>query len=88
MIFKNLKEADFLSEIIFVLFCFRAMKLNKGSILKASVEYVKELKKDKEKLVSFEVKQKTMEAKYQKMLIRIFVSMTSKINHISFFRVF
>ena len=64
------------------------MKLNKGSILKASVEYVKELKKDKEKLVSFEVKQKTMEAKYQKMLIRIFVSMTSKINHISFFRVF
>nr|XP_022338041.1 uncharacterized protein LOC111133713 [Crassostrea virginica] len=49
-----------------------AMKLNKGSILKASVEYVKELKKDKEKLVSFEIKQKTMEAKYQKMLIRIF----------------
>ena len=53
------------------------MKLNKGSILKASVEYVKELKKDKEKLVSFEVKQKAMEAKYQKMLIRIFVSMAS-----------
>lgn len=51
----------------------RAMKLNKGSILKASVEYVKELKKDKEKLVLFETKQKTMEAKYQKMLIRIFV---------------
>lgn len=49
-----------------------AMKLNKGSILKASVEYVKELKKDKEKLILFETKQKTMEAKYQKMLIRIF----------------
>lgn len=49
-----------------------AMKLNKGSILKASVEYVRELKKDKEKLVLFESKQKTMEAKYQKMLIRIF----------------
>lgn len=32
------------------------MKLNKGSILKASVEYVKELKKDKEKLVLFEKK--------------------------------
>lgn len=52
------------------------MKLNKGSILKASVEYVRELKKDKEKLVLFESKQKTMEAKYQKMLIRIFVRIT------------
>ncbi|XP_061197870.1 uncharacterized protein LOC133205982 [Saccostrea echinata] len=49
-----------------------AMKLNKGSILKASVEYVKELKKDKQKLISFEANQKAMEAKYQKMLIRIF----------------
>ncbi|XP_062609494.1 uncharacterized protein LOC134271283 [Saccostrea cucullata] len=49
-----------------------AMKLNKGSILKASVEYVKELKKDKQKLISFEVNQKAMEAKYQKMMIRIF----------------
>lgn len=49
------------------------MKLNKGSILKATVEYVNELKKEKEKLVLFESKQKTMEAKYQKMLIRNFV---------------
>lgn len=56
------------------------MKLNKGSILKASVEYVRELKKDKEKLVLFESKQKTMEAKYQKMLIRIFVRISCKQN--------
>lgn len=58
------------------------MKLNKGSILKASVEYVRELKKDKEKLVLFESKQKTMEAKYQKMLIRIFVRISCKQNKI------
>lgn len=57
------------------------MKLNKGSILKASVEYVRELKKDKEKLVLFESKQKTMEAKYQKMLIRIFVRISCKQNN-------
>jgi hypothetical protein len=50
------------------------MKLNKGSILKASVEYVKELKRDQRKLALFEANQKAIEAKYQKMLIRIFVS--------------
>lgn len=60
------------------------MKLNKGSILKASVEYVRELKKDKEKLVLFESKQKTMEAKYQKMLIRIFVRISCKQNKMLF----
>ncbi|XP_055998284.1 uncharacterized protein LOC125664192 isoform X2 [Ostrea edulis] len=49
-----------------------AMKLNKGSILKASVEYVKELKRDQKKLASFEANQKAIEAKYQKMLRRIF----------------
>lgn len=54
------------------------MKLNKGSILKASVEYVKELKRDQKKLASFEANQKAIEAKYQKLLIRIFVSNFSK----------
>ncbi|XP_062616810.1 uncharacterized protein LOC134278514 isoform X2 [Saccostrea cucullata] len=49
-----------------------SMKLNKGSILKASVEYVKILKKDREKLHQYEANQKAMEKKYQKMLIRIF----------------
>lgn len=32
------------------------MKFNKGFILKVFVEYVRELKKDKEKLVLFEFK--------------------------------
>ncbi|XP_061162358.1 uncharacterized protein LOC133171592 [Saccostrea echinata] len=50
----------------------QSMKLNKGSILRASVEYVKELKKDKEKLTRCEAKQKVMETKYQKLLIRKF----------------
>ncbi|XP_061197931.1 uncharacterized protein LOC133206039 [Saccostrea echinata] len=49
-----------------------SMKLNKGSILKASVEYVKMLKKDREKLTQYEAHQKAMEKKYHKMLIRIF----------------
>jgi hypothetical protein len=53
------------------------MKLNKGSILKASVEYVKELKHDQRKLASFKDKQRAIEAKCQSMLIRIFVSVLS-----------
>ncbi|XP_062611891.1 transcription factor E3-like [Saccostrea cucullata] len=50
----------------------QSMKLHKGSILKASVEYLKDLKKDKEKLARCETRQKEMEAKYQKILIRKF----------------
>ncbi|XP_062611649.1 uncharacterized protein LOC134273467 [Saccostrea cucullata] len=50
----------------------QSMKLHKGSILKASVEYLKDLKKDKEKLARCEARQKEMEAKYQKILIREF----------------
>ncbi|XP_061180177.1 uncharacterized protein LOC133188690 [Saccostrea echinata] len=49
-----------------------SMKLNKGSILKASVEYVKMLKKDREKLTEYEAHQKAMEKKYHKTLIRMF----------------
>ncbi|XP_062615564.1 uncharacterized protein LOC134277266 [Saccostrea cucullata] len=49
-----------------------SMKLNKGSILKASVEYVKILKKDREKLDQYEANKKAMEKIYQKLLIRIF----------------
>ncbi|XP_062583523.1 uncharacterized protein LOC134245247 [Saccostrea cucullata] len=49
-----------------------SMKLHKGSILKASVEYIRELKKDTSRLISFESKRKTMETKYQKMMIKLF----------------
>lgn len=50
------------------------LKQNKGSILKASVEYMKELKRDKYKLHKLEENQAVMDSKYQKLLFRIFVS--------------
>lgn len=50
------------------------LKQNKGSILKASVEYLKELKRDKYKLHKLEENQAVMDSKYQKLLFRIFVS--------------
>lgn len=48
------------------------LKQNKGSILKASVEYMKELKRDKYKLHKLEENQAVMDSKYQKLLFRIF----------------
>ncbi|XP_062573528.1 uncharacterized protein LOC134235414 [Saccostrea cucullata] len=48
------------------------LKQNKGSILKASVEYMKELMKDKHALKKLEENQKAMNLKYQKLLIKIF----------------
>uniref|UniRef100_K1QJD9 E3 ubiquitin-protein ligase MIB2 n=1 Tax=Magallana gigas TaxID=29159 RepID=K1QJD9_MAGGI len=50
------------------------LKQNKGSILKASVEYMKELKRDKYKLYKLEENQAVMDSKYQKLLFRIFMT--------------
>ena len=50
------------------------LKQNKGSILRASVEYIKDLQKDKKKLHKMEDDQKVMENEYQKLLFRNFVS--------------
>ncbi|XP_061162952.1 uncharacterized protein LOC133172144 [Saccostrea echinata] len=48
------------------------LKQNKGSILKASVEYMKELMRDKSSLQKLKEHQRSMNSKYQKLLIRIF----------------
>ena len=53
-------------------------KQNKGSILRASVEYIKDLKKDKQKLHKMEEGKKLMDNKCQKLLFRIFVSLVKK----------
>lgn len=50
------------------------LKQNKGSILKATVEYIKELKRDQQKLHNLEDRQTLMNSKRQKLLFRIFVS--------------
>ncbi|XP_062574018.1 uncharacterized protein LOC134235872 [Saccostrea cucullata] len=50
----------------------QALKQNKGSILKASVEYMKELMTQRRNLQKLKEDQKTMNSKNQKLLIRIF----------------
>ena len=60
--------------IIILPLTFSYHKQNKGSILRASVEYIKELKREKEKLHKLEDGQKVLDNKYQKLLFRIFVS--------------
>lgn len=54
------------------------LKQNKGSILKAAVEFMKELKRDNCKLHKLEENQRVMKAKNQKQLFRIFVSTCMK----------
>lgn len=54
------------------------LKKNKGSILKAAVEFMKELKRDNCKLHIQEENQRVMKAKNQKQLFRIFVSTCMK----------
>jgi hypothetical protein len=49
------------------------MKLNKGSILAATVEYMKDLKKEKERLSESDVKLKTMNHKYRELQIKTMV---------------
>ncbi|XP_061185467.1 uncharacterized protein LOC133193518 [Saccostrea echinata] len=55
------------------------LKQNKGSILKASVEYMKELIREKRTLQKVKEHQKTMNSKYQKLLIR-FLHLELKLN--------
>ncbi|XP_062569830.1 transcription factor EC-like [Saccostrea cucullata] len=48
------------------------LKTCKGSILKASVDYIKELQKSRETLIEVESNIKAMKARNQKMLMKIF----------------
>jgi len=47
------------------------MRQNKGSILKASVDYIRKLQKDKERLRHLEEKQRQTEQHNRKMMLRI-----------------
>lgn len=47
------------------------MKLNKGTILQASVEYILSLRKDHDRLVHMQHKQQTLEEENRRMVKRI-----------------
>jgi hypothetical protein len=52
----------------------RSMKRNKGSILEVAVQYIKDLKMDKEKLTESDTRLKILDSKYQRLQIKTMVS--------------
>lgn len=54
------------------------LKKNKGSILKAAVEFIKELKRENFRVHKQEENLRVMNSKHQKQLFRIFVSTCMK----------
>ena len=49
----------------------RDVRQNKGSILKASVDYIKLLRREREKKLALEQKYKTLEDSYRQSLLRL-----------------
>nr|QHW05438.1 microphthalmia transcription factor [Pteria penguin] len=47
------------------------MRQNKGTILKASVDYIRRLKRDQDKLKQFETRQRSLETTNRKLLIKL-----------------
>ena len=47
------------------------MRQNKGTILKASVDYIKRLKKDQDRLRMMDERQRQLESTNRKMLLKI-----------------
>ena len=54
----------------------RDMRTNKGTILKASVDYIRKLQKGQERMRTMEERQRQLELTNRKMLLRIQVSIS------------
>ena len=59
---------------MYLLILIRDMRTNKGTILKASVDYIHYLKKDQKKLKNIQDSHRSLENTNRKMLLRIQVS--------------
>ena len=55
------------------------MRTNKGTILKASVDYIRKLRKDQERMRVMEDRQRQLEVTNRKMLLRIQVKYLNKL---------
>ena len=58
---------------------FSDLRQNKGSILKASVDYIRKLRKDQERHRQIEDKLRQAEAEKRKMFLRMQVMLTSRV---------
>lgn len=66
-----------LSFLVFLCFCIGSeMRLNKGTILKASVDYIRKLQKEQHRAKDVEMRQKKLEQVNHSLLLRIQVSLT------------
>ena len=57
------------------------MRTNKGTILKASVDYIRKLRKDQERMRVMEDRQRQLEMTNRKMLLRIQVNYLNIVQH-------
>ena len=51
--------------------CFRDVRQNKGGILKASVDYIRRLRHDRDRLAQNEARQRQLELQNRRLLLRI-----------------
>ena len=51
--------------------CFRDVRQNKGGILKASVDYIRRLRHDRDRMAQNEVRQRQLELQNRRLLLRI-----------------
>ena len=57
------------------------MRTNKGTILKASVDYIRKLRKDQERMRVMEDRQRQLEMTNRKMLLRIQVNYFNELTY-------
>ena len=68
---------DFITDVLGIYFS--DLRQNKGSILKASVDYIRKLRKDQERHRQIEDKLRQAEAEKRKMFLRMQVMKTSRV---------
>lgn len=68
--------------VVFVLYCIHSdVRWNKGTILRASVEYIKQMQKDIQRTRAVENNFKKMEMTNKQLLLRIQVTHTNMLTH-------
>ena len=72
-----------MSDIVLIAF-FRDVRQNKGTILKASVDYIRKLKREQERIRQLEEDKRSTEDLNRKLLLRVQVSLRQNFAHGSF----
>lgn len=72
-----------MSDIVLIAF-FRDVRQNKGTILKASVDYIRKLKREQERIRQLEEDKRSTEDLNRKLLLRVQVSLRRNFAHGSF----